>query len=41
MAIDGLNIAAFLGGLVSGTLASVIAATAHTVEVPKQEGKQI
>ena len=41
VAIDGLNIAAFLGGLVSGTLASVIAAATHTVELPKQEGKQI
>ena len=41
VAIDGLNIVAFLGGLVSGTLASVIAAATHTVELPKQEGKQI
>ena len=41
VAIDGLNIAAFLGGLVTGTLASVIAAATHTVELPKQEGKQI
>ena len=41
VAVDGLNIAAFLGGLVSGTLASVIAAATHTVELPKQEGKQI
>ena len=41
VAIDGLNIAAFLGGLVFGTLASVIAAATHTVELPKQEGKQI
>ena len=41
VAIDGLNIAAFLGGLVSGALASVIAAATHTVELPKQEGKQI
>ena len=41
VAIDGLNIAAFLGGLGSGTLASVIAAATHTVELPKQEGKQI
>ena len=41
VAIDGLNIVAFLGGLGSGTLASVIAAATHTVELPKQEGKQI
>ena len=41
VAIDGLNIVAFLAGLVSGTLASVIAAATHTVELPKQEGKQI
>ena len=41
VAIDGLNFAAFLGGLVSGTLASVVAAATHTVELPKQEGKQI
>ena len=41
VAIDSLNIVAFLGGLVSGTLASVIAAATHTVELPKQEGKQI
>ena len=41
VAIDGLNIVAFLVGLVSGTLASVIAAATHTVELPKQEGKQI
>ena len=41
VAIDGLNIVAFLGGLVSGTLASVIAAATHTVELPKREGKQI
>ena len=41
VAIDGLNIAAFLGGLVSGPLASVIAVATHTVELPKQEGKQI
>ena len=41
VAVDGLNIVAFLGGLVSGTLASVIAAATHTVELPKQEGKQI
>ena len=41
VAIDGLNIVGFLGGLVSGTLASVIAAATHTVELPKQEGKQI
>ena len=41
VAIDGLNIVAFLAGLGSGTLASVIAAATHTVELPKQEGKQI
>ena len=40
VAIDGLNIAAFLGGLVLGTLASVIAAATHAVEFTKQEGKQ-
>ncbi len=41
VAIDGLNIVAFLGGLVSVTLASVVAAATHTVELPEQVGRQI
>ena len=41
VAIDGLNIAAFLGGLVSGTLASVSAEETQTVELPNQDGKQM
>jgi len=36
-----LNFAAFLGGLVSVTLASVVAAATHTGELPEQLGRQI
>jgi F0F1-type ATP synthase assembly protein I len=41
MALEDLNFAAFLGGLVSVTLASVVAAATHTVELPEQLGRQI
>ncbi len=41
IALEDLNFAAFLGGLVSVTLASVVAAATHTVELPEQLGRQI
>ena len=41
IALEDLNFAAFLGGLVLVTLASVVAAATNTVELPEQLGRQI